>query len=64
MLKGAHQALARDLMHGEARDGLPAKAHIPRGRLVEAGDRIEGGGLAGAIRADQPVYRAFLDRKS
>src|SRR5215468_507871 len=32
---------------------MPGEAKGARGRLVEAGDAVEHGGLAGAVRADQ-----------
>ena len=41
---------------------LPAKRDRARGRLVDAGDHIEDGGLARAVRADEPDEFALADR--
>jgi hypothetical protein len=45
----------------QADDGGVLEEHGARGRLVDAGDRVEEGGLAGAIRADQADDRPARD---
>ena len=41
--------------------GLPSKLNLAVGRLVDAGDAVEGRGLAGAVGADEGHYLAAVD---
>ena len=44
----------RDRMGLEAGDGAsPAKAMVPGGRAIDAGEDVEDGGFAGAVGADE-----------
>jgi hypothetical protein len=42
---------------------LPGKDNTPRGRLDQAADEIEEGGLAGAVRTDEADDLALLQGK-
>ena len=54
-----------DLFHFAVRvvadDGLAQKVHTAVGRLIDAGDAVEGRGLPGAVRADQRDDLAVID---
>src|SRR5688572_14172832 len=52
VLEGAHDAQARDAVRRQAEDRLAGKADLALVGVVGAGDDVEGGGLAGAVRAD------------
>ncbi|MNI30652.1 hypothetical protein D3C73_845050 [compost metagenome] len=53
VLEGTHHALEGDLVAGQAFDRLAVQQDAAAARLVEAGQAVEHGGLAGAVRADQ-----------
>ena len=53
-LVGAPDALVADAIGGEAADLLAVELHAAGGRHIHAGDAVEGGALAGAVRADEP----------
>src|SRR5688572_10358465 len=59
VLEGAHDAQARDAVRRQAEDRLAGKADLALVGGVGAGDDVEGGGLAGAIRADHAEDLAF-----
>src|SRR5207302_9439647 len=48
----------------EARDVPPLEEDLALGRLLEAAEDVEDGGLAGAVRPDQPGYGRGLDRQA
>jgi hypothetical protein len=60
-LEGAHEAQARHFMRLEAVEGNAFKAHLSPRWAQEAGDHVEGRGLTGAVRADEPEHLAFVD---
>ncbi len=64
VLKSAHHAHPGDLLAGQAFQMLLAQLNGAAGRLVEAGQAVENGGLARAVRADQrdDLLRAQLQR--
>ena len=53
VLEGARHAALRDLARGQAVDALAAQRHLAARGRQHAGDEVEGGRLAGAVRADQ-----------
>ena len=63
VLKGARQALAVDDDGRQPGDALAVQHDFPLGGLVNARQHIEHGGLARAVRADQPVDLIFSDLK-
>ena len=58
VLEGARDAGLADDMRLQRRDILAVEDHASGGRLIEAGDYIETGGLTRAVGADQARYRA------
>ena len=58
VLERAGDAQRGDLVGRQPGDVLPVEEHAPAGRLVEAGDRVEEGRLARAVRPDQADDRA------
>jgi len=61
LLECPHQTQRRDCAGCTPIDPLPAVADMPVGRLVEAGDALEHGALAGTVRSDEPADLPFLD---
>ena len=53
VLEGARHSAAYDLMRPEPLDRRAAQSHVAIVRLEESGEQVEGGGLAGAVGADQ-----------
>ena len=53
VLERSHQAARRNRVHRQAVDALTAKRNRSGARRDDAGNEIEGGGLAGAVRPDQ-----------
>ena len=60
-LEGAADAGGADLVRAQAVDGFPLENNFAGVRGIDAGDHIEDGGLAGAVRADQAVDVALGD---
>ena len=60
-LEGARQAQRGDLVRLQIVQRGAAIAHLALGRPQKAGDDVEGGGLAGAVRADQADDLALVD---
>ena len=60
-LEGARQAAQHAGMHRQIRDVVALKQDPPGIGLQHAGQQIDDGGLAGAVRADQRVAGALLD---
>src|SRR4029450_8503936 len=52
-LRGLREAEVHDLVRMYAVDALAHEGDGPAGRLQEAGDRAQGGGLAGPVGADE-----------
>src|SRR6185312_10630523 len=52
-LEGAAHAGAANLVRAHADEGLSVEHNVAACRLQGTGDHVEGGGLAGAVRADQ-----------
>ena len=46
---------------GDLRHVLAVEQHLPRGRVHHPGDRLQQGGLAGAVRTDDGERLALLD---
>src|SRR5882672_3614887 len=61
MLEGAHHAARGDAVRRQAEDRLAGEAHLAARRRIGAGDDVEGGRLAGAVRADHAEDLAFVD---
>ena len=61
-LEGAQEALVEERVRAEAGDLLAVEPDPAGGGREEAGDDVEEGGLAGAVRADQAGDRALGDR--
>src|SRR5438034_2563038 len=59
-LERAGDAPAADLVRAIPRDVLVLEQHLT-GRGLEAADYVEQGGLAGAVRSDEPEHLAALD---
>src|SRR5437879_2883534 len=64
VLERARDAVARDLVRLETRDVLAVEHDSAAGGLVEAGDVVEEGCLAGAVGPDQREDLAALDVKA
>jgi len=47
-----------------AQDGFPVEQHIAAGSLVDTGEDIKNGGLAGPVGTDEPQYFPRVDRKT
>ena len=62
-LKLAADAGARDPVHRPAGDVLAGKPHPAAAWGERAGDQVEQGRLAAAVRADQGMQRALLERE-
>src|SRR5262249_15066220 len=62
-LKGATEAEFHALVRAQMRDLLAIEKNSPPCRLQDASEQIDKRGLAGPIRADQCVPRAFLYAK-
>ena len=62
-LECPQHALGEQLMRRKAGNVLTIKADGASAWLVETGDDIEKGGLAGAVWSDQPGDRSGLDRE-
>jgi hypothetical protein len=60
VLEGATDPQRRDLMGGEADDGLATEDDVPGAGRVQPADAVEQGGLAGPVGADQAEDLAFL----
>ena len=63
VLEGAHQPLRRHPVHGESGQVPCPVDDTPRGGGEEAADDVERGGLARAVRADEPADLAPVDGK-
>src|SRR5262249_51054841 len=61
VLERPRDALADDARRRLAQERRAVERHRPRVRRVEPGDDVERGGLAGAVRADQPRDLPALD---
>ena len=61
-LERAHQAARRDLVRAEAGDRHVAERHFAGVGALDAGDDVDEGGLAGAVRADQAADLAGRER--
>ena len=59
-LEGAREPEPRDLVGPHPGDVAAVEEHASGGRRMHAGDQIDQGGLAGAIRSDQAEDLAFL----
>ncbi len=59
-LEGARQAAQHALVHGEAGDVVAFEQDAAAVRLQHAGELVDDGGLAGAVRPDQRVAGALL----
>src|SRR4029077_4514600 len=59
LLESAHQAERRDLARLQSAQLLPHEGNVARGRRKVAGDRVERGGLAGAVGTDERQHLAF-----
>ena len=62
--RGARSALRQRFDVVAVGDAVARERQPPFGRLVEAGDAVEDGGLAGAVRADQRGDVAAPDLKA
>ena len=60
VLEGAGYAAVDDFMRFLAHHGFAIEAHVPFGHLVYAGDQVEDGGLAGAVRSDDAEDFPFV----
>ena len=60
-LKGSGQSEPGDFMGAQAGDVLPVENDAARHGREHAGDAVEEGGLAGAVRPDEPQQFALLD---
>lgn len=63
-LERAKQPLVKQFMRGQAGDVLALHRDFARRGLQHTGDDVEQGGLARAIRPDQPGDGAFPDRQA
>ena len=61
ILEGPSQPQRSGAIGTQAADLLAIEQHLTRRRSVKAGDHVEKGRLASAVRADQTGDRAFLD---
>ena len=61
VLERAGESERGDLLGREARHVAASECHRASVRRVEAGDEIEHGRLAGAVRADDADKLAFVD---
>jgi hypothetical protein len=61
VLEGARDAAPRDLARRQRVDPLAEQDHLAARRRQHAGDEVEGGRLAGAVRADQAEDLARAD---
>src|SRR6266850_2190049 len=61
VLEGSHHAARSDAVRRQAEDRLAGEAHLAARRRIGAGDDVEGGRLAGAVRADHAEDLAFVD---
>ena len=62
-LEGAGHALRRDLVRPQAVHAPAVEMDLARVEAVEAGEDVHGGGLAGAVGADQPADLAAGQRQ-
>ena len=62
-LEGPRHAKPDALMRRKRGNVLAVENDAAVGRLEDAGEEVDHGGLAGAVRADQRVARTFLDRE-
>ena len=62
-LEGARDAELHPLVGREPGDGRAVEQDLPARRPQHAGEQVDEGGLAGAVRSDQGVAGAFLDRE-
>ncbi len=60
-LEGARDAEPHARMRAHVGDVAALEQDLPSGRREHAGQQIDDGGLAGAVRSDQRVARALLD---
>ena len=60
-MKRARDAALDDFVDAQAGERLAAEGHRAVRRRVDAGDEVEDGGLARAVRADQPAEFALAD---
>src|SRR3974390_2621808 len=63
ILKGAREPLAREIVRGEPGDRLPAEPDLAVVGTIDAGNEIEQGGFAGAVRTDDREHLAGIDRQ-
>ena len=61
VLEGPGDAPLRDLIGFEADQAFAVELHLAGSRFIDAGHQVEGGGLAGAVRADQADQLALVD---
>jgi hypothetical protein len=59
VLEGAQDAAGGDAVRRQAEDRLAGEAHLAAGGGIRAGDEVEGGALAGAVRPDHAEDLAF-----
>ena len=62
-LEGAGDAAPHPLVRLERGDVVAFEQDAPGGRAQHAGEEVDHGGLAGAVRADQGMAGALLDRE-
>ena len=62
-LEGPRHAEPNALMRRQRGDVLAVENDAAVGRFQDAGQKVDHGGLAGAVRSDQRVARALLDRQ-
>ncbi len=60
VLEGAAEAERREFARGAAGHGLSHQAHLARAGIVDSGDHVEEGALAGAVGADEGMDLAGL----
>ncbi len=60
-LEGARKAEPHALARRKRRHVATLQQNLPLGRLDDAGQEIDQGGLAGAVGTDQRLTRAWLD---
>ena len=62
-LRNMRNAFLRDLMGGQLIDPLAIQRNHSRFRMNDAGDRLQGGALAGPIRSDDRYDLTVLNRE-
>src|SRR6185295_462230 len=61
VLEGAQDAASRNPVRRQPQDGFLLEKNLARTRRISPGDEVEGGALAGAVRADHAENLAFPD---